>query len=112
MLKPAGLVTIVRCDTCGTLDPGPRFCCIACGATALVTVAVPGRGTLVTWTLIRRPPEGFATAGPLAVGVVELDAGVRVTGRLNLEAGEPMLGARMVCLAGEPSNPIFAMEPP
>lgn len=44
--------------------------------------SVPGRGKLVSWTIIRRPPTRFRAKGPYTIAVVDLDAGVRLTGRL------------------------------
>lgn len=105
-------VQILRCADCGRLDPGPRFCCAGCQGTRLLTHRVPGRGRLVSWTLIRRPPEAFAAAGPVAVGVLELEAGVRVTARLELAGAEPALGARFHRCGGSPLEPSFAPESP
>jgi len=45
--------------------------------------SVPGHGKLVSWTIIRRPPIRFRTNGPYTIAVVDLDAGVRLTGRLT-----------------------------
>lgn len=36
-------------------------------------------GKLVTWTVIRVPPEGYANQAPYAVGIVELKSGKRIT---------------------------------
>jgi uncharacterized OB-fold protein len=43
---------------------------------------VPGHGKLVSWTVIRRPPTRFRAQGPYTIAIVDLDAGVRLTGRL------------------------------
>lgn len=76
-------VAVLRCTACGTLDPGPRELCARCASDALVPQHVPGRGTLVSWTIIRRPPAKFKAEGAFAVAVVDLDAGVRITARLR-----------------------------
>jgi len=44
--------------------------------------AVAGRGTLAAWTTIRKPPLAFRDQGPYDVAVVDLVAGLRVTGRI------------------------------
>ena len=44
--------------------------------------SVPGHGKLVSWTIIRWPPTRFRATGPYTIAVVDLDAGVRLTGRL------------------------------
>jgi uncharacterized OB-fold protein len=75
-------VSVLRCQACGTLDPGPREFCSACGEAQMEACSVPGRGKLASWTVIRRPPTRFRAKGPYTIAVVDLDAGVRLTGRL------------------------------
>jgi hypothetical protein len=45
--------------------------------------SVSGSGKLVSWTVIRRPPTKFRAKGPYTIAIVDLDAGVRLTGRLT-----------------------------
>jgi uncharacterized OB-fold protein len=88
-------VEVLRCTACGTLDPGPRELCANCASDALVPHRVPGRGTLVSWTVIRRPPAKFKAEGAFAVAVIDLDEGVRITARLregeDCEPGTPVI---------------------
>lgn len=95
-------VAILRCASCGQFDAGPRELCPACHSPDMKPVTVEGDGALVSWTLVRRPPTRFQADGPYAVAVVDLDCGVRLTGRLVHvpldDADAPPLGARMrVC---------------
>jgi uncharacterized OB-fold protein len=39
-------------------------------------------GTIISWTLIRVPPEGFASYAPYPVVIVKLDGGERLTVQL------------------------------
>jgi uncharacterized OB-fold protein len=78
----ASEVDVLRCRECGALDPGPREFCAACGQAQLESCKVPGEGRLVSWTVIRRPPTRFKALGPYTIAIVDLDAGVRLTGRL------------------------------
>ncbi|MFG1343493.1 OB-fold domain-containing protein [Xanthobacter autotrophicus DSM 431] len=75
---------------------------------------VAGDGVLVSWTLVRRPPTRFQADGPYAVAVVDLDCGVRLTGRLartpETEADAPPLGARMRFCGGRTGMAMFAPE--
>jgi uncharacterized OB-fold protein len=57
------------------------------------TFIVPGRGKLVSWTVIRRPPSRFRAQGPYTIAIVDLDAGVRLTGRLPRVTDSLRLGA-------------------
>lgn len=107
-------VEILRCAACGQLDPGPRELCPSCYSPRMETVAVAGRGTLVSWTHVRRPPSRFQADGPYAVAVVDLDCGVRLTGRLaevpRDEADAPPLGASMRLSGVMAGAPLFTCE--
>src|SRR6185295_19807700 len=93
------MVSVLKWSSCGALDAGPREICPHCHEAALQTHEVAGDGALVTWTMIRRPPAAFRSEGSYAVAVVKLDAGVKVTGRLENPEDVNDLGAR-VTLAG------------
>lgn len=105
-------VEILRCAACGQLDAGPRELCPTCHSPRMEPVTVEGDGVLVSWTLVRRPPTRFQADGPYAVAVVDLDCGVRLTGRLAdvpmEEADAPALGARMRVCGGGPGMTRFA----
>jgi uncharacterized OB-fold protein len=73
-----GQLVVQRCTTCGEFQFYPRALCVACaGKTEWVDAS--GRGTLYTYTVIRqnRSPA-FAALSPYAVGIVELEEGVRM----------------------------------
>jgi len=84
----------LRCAACGTIDPGPRTLCPHCLSDRLETAELPGEGRLVSWTMIRRAPSRFRSEQPYAVCVVELEGGLRVTGRLR-GASEELPGAML-----------------
>ena len=64
--------------SCGEFQFYPRSLCASCaGETEWVEAS--GRGTLYTYTVIRQNrAEAFAALSPYAVGIVELDEGVRM----------------------------------
>lgn len=97
MAEPAAL-HVGACTRCGALDPGGRESCPGCGG-ALAPRALSGRGTLVSWTLVRRPPAGFHADGPYAVALIELAEGVRITARLAARDAEPAVGAAVTVSA-------------
>jgi uncharacterized OB-fold protein len=39
-------------------------------------------GKLITYTIIRVPPQQYVDQAPFAVGIVELDDGVKLTGQV------------------------------
>jgi uncharacterized OB-fold protein len=100
-------VEVLRCARCGRLDAGPRDICAGCYETALQRETTPGTGALVSWTMIRRPPAAFRQEGAYAVAVVELDAGVKVTGRLEAPDERMRPGTRVIAAATHNGVPVF-----
>ena len=72
MAESTGMVNVLLCSNCGTLDAGPREICPSCHESALKRHEVAGDGRLLTWTIIRRPPAAFRSEGSYAVAVIEL----------------------------------------
>jgi uncharacterized OB-fold protein len=73
-----GQLVVQRCTSCGSFQFYPRALCVTCaGETEWLDAS--GRGTLYTYTIIRqnRSPA-FAALVPYAVGMVELEEGVRM----------------------------------
>ena len=67
-------------------------------------------GTLLTYTIIRKPPAAFAEDGVYAVCVVDMADGRRVTGRLDRYEPEPEMGASVKVTAMQGPTPVFAEE--
>ena len=101
------MMSVLKCGTCGALDPGPRDACPKCFARNLSPVDVAGQGVLVTWTLIRRPPAAFREDGAYAVAVVQLDAGVQVTGRFANPDDQVKPGARVHAIGRQRDAVLF-----
>ena len=74
-----GVFLLRRCEGCGHHIWYPRFVCPACHGTATSWVEASGRGTIYTYTVVRRPPGGpWNDAVPFVVAYVELEEGPRV----------------------------------
>jgi uncharacterized OB-fold protein len=85
-----------RCTKCGTVHYPFRMRCKQCGELEpfqFETVALPTRGTLLTFTHIHNLPAEYEVPR-LGVGIVELENGVRVTGQLEIP--EPAMGMAVV----------------
>ncbi len=104
---PDSSVRVMRCPSCGTLDPGPRELCGRC-FTKLEPFTVSGDGEIVSWTVIRRPPLAFKDEKSYAVAVVRLDAGCQVTGRLHDPEPSLLPGTRVRAIGSHRSVPVFA----
>jgi len=109
MSAAASFVDVLKCGACGALDAGPREICPVCHASALQPDKVSGAGALLSWTIIRRPPAAFRAEGSYAVAVVELDAGIKVTGRLEAADEKSRLGSRVVLSENRNGVPIFRL---
>ena len=73
-----GKLVLQRCLTCDAFQFYPRALCVVCaGETEWVDAS--GRGTLYTFTVIRQNRSAaFAGLSPYAVGIIELEEGVRM----------------------------------
>jgi uncharacterized OB-fold protein len=71
-----------RCKSCGFICFPPRLVCPRCGARAFEATRLAQTGAVLAYTIIRVAPEGFEDQTPYAVGVAELDDGVRLTAQI------------------------------
>jgi uncharacterized OB-fold protein len=71
-----------KCETCDTKFFPPRLLCPQCKRRDLVPVKLAEKGKIITYTIIRVPPHQFVDQAPYAMGVVELDDGVKLTAQI------------------------------
>jgi uncharacterized OB-fold protein len=71
-----------KCAGCGFIAFPPRVICPTCGAREFERTRLAETGRLLTYTVIRVPPEPFEDQAPYAVGIAELDDGVRLTAQV------------------------------
>ena len=81
-----GRLITTRCRTCAMQGFPPRNLCRACWGRDLEWVPLATGGTLYSWTRVHVAPEAFREAGVYAIGLIDLDDGVRLMCRL---LGEP-----------------------
>ena len=99
-----------KCRSCGRVAFPPRPVCPGCGGREFEAVRLAESGKLLTYTVIRVPPEGYEDQSPYAVGIAELDDGVRLTAQVvawresKLE-GRPMTPAGMLRGLTAPIHP-------
>ena len=77
-----------RCRKCGALALPPRPLCVACFGGEMEWFRFKGAGNLAAFTSIMVAPpfmarEGFNKNNPYVVGVVELEEGVKIVGRIT-----------------------------
>jgi uncharacterized OB-fold protein len=67
-----------KCKQCGKIYFPPRLVCHDCHGREFDTVRLSREGKVVTFTVIRVPPAQFADQAPYAMGLIEVEPGVRV----------------------------------
>jgi uncharacterized OB-fold protein len=72
-----------RCKKCGKIHFPPRPVCDVCYSKEFEWVELPTRGKLLTYTVIHIAPAQFQALAPYAMGIVELENGLRVPGMIK-----------------------------
>ncbi|MFO7732749.1 MAG: Zn-ribbon domain-containing OB-fold protein [Candidatus Aminicenantes bacterium] len=71
-----------KCAECGFVCFPPRLVCPECGARGFGPHKLAEAGKVLTYTVIRVAPQPFCDQSPYAVGIAELDDGVRLTAQI------------------------------
>jgi uncharacterized OB-fold protein len=73
-------LVLQRCQACGAVQHYPRPWCTTCLSEDLGWIDSPGRGTVYSYTVIRRTAHpAFAPLVPYVYALVDLDEGPRMT---------------------------------
>lgn len=87
------------CSACGAVCYPPRSVCPKCRGRDFSAVVLPRRGKVVTSTVVRVPPAGFADQSPLPIALIELENGVRtmlqIADVVDVERLDPGLDVRL-----------------
>lgn len=106
-----------RCDDCATFRFYPRPMCPNCHSFRATWTRCSGRGTVYTYTVVRRPlTRWFRDQVPLVCAVVALEEGPRMMGDLVGVAPDHVAIGRPVRVAFRPASddialPYFLAEP-
>jgi len=71
-----------RCLKCGKIHLPPRLLCDNCYGQQFEWMQISGKGKLVTYTVIHVAPQQFQALTPYAVGIVQLENGLRIPGMI------------------------------
>lgn len=71
-----------KCHKCGKILFPQRLICPACGSKEFETINLSGKGKILTYTIIHIAPPGFSDLVPYAIGIVELDEGIRILSQI------------------------------
>ena len=72
-----------KCCKCGKIHLPPRPLCDNCYSQQFEWVEAPGKGKLLTYTVIHIAPPQFQALAPYAVGIVELENGLKIPGMIQ-----------------------------
>ncbi len=72
-----------KCLKCGKLHLPPRPLCDNCYSQQFEWVEISGEGKLLTYTIIYVAPQQFQALAPYAVGIVQLDNGLKIPGMIS-----------------------------
>lgn len=97
----------VRCRSCGDLFYPPRSFCRSCLSRSLAEVELSSRGTVLSFTTIRVPPETFKGREPYQIAVIGLPEKLRLTARLEGEG--PEIGAEAAFVGQDEGGPVFRL---
>lgn len=76
-----GNILLRVCDRCGCEHTSTVYFCRQCGSSQMSSRTTPGRGRIVTYTIITVPPAGFEKYTPYAFVVMSLeDTNLRISG--------------------------------
>ena len=68
-----------KCKECNSISFPPRLVCPECGKNDFNLIQLQDEGKILTYTIIRVASDKFIGKTPFAVGIVELDEGVKIT---------------------------------
>jgi len=72
-----------KCVKCGKIHLPPRPLCDNCFSQEFEWTEVSGKGKLLTYTIIHIAPPQFQAIAPYAVGIVQLENGLKIPGMIS-----------------------------
>jgi uncharacterized OB-fold protein len=79
-----------KCQRCGKIHLPPRPLCDNCFSQQFTWIPVSGKGKLATYTVIHIAPTQFQAMAPYAVGIVQLENGLKIPGMISGVAPEQL----------------------
>jgi uncharacterized OB-fold protein len=72
-----------KCQKCGALHLPPRLLCNKCFSKEFEWVEISRKGKLLTYTIIHVAPPQFEQMTPYAVGIIQLEKGLKIPGMIR-----------------------------
>jgi uncharacterized OB-fold protein len=85
-----------RCVTCNSLYYPPKSFCPKCRRKGKIEdYRFGNRGKILSYTVIRIPPEGFEKFTPYAIALIELEEGEKISGQIVGDVSKVEIGRRL-----------------
>jgi uncharacterized OB-fold protein len=72
-----------KCTRCGKIHLPPRPLCDNCFGQEFTWIEIQGKGKLLTYSVIHIAPAQFQQLAPYAVGIVQLENGLKLPGMIS-----------------------------
>jgi uncharacterized OB-fold protein len=72
-----------KCKKCGAIHLPPRPLCDKCFSKEFEWVEISRKGKLLTYTIIHVAPSQFQSMAPYAVGIIQLEKGLKIPGMIR-----------------------------
>jgi uncharacterized OB-fold protein len=96
-----------KCQHCGKIHLPPRPLCDNCFHQEFTWLEIAGKGKLVTYTIIHVAPQQFQHLAPYAVGIMQLENGLKLPGMITATQKQLQIGMDLTidfttCTAAQP----------
>jgi len=78
-----GKLLAAKCLKCGKIHLPPRPLCSECFSKDFEWSEIPTSGKLLTYTIIHIAPTQFQSMAPYAMGIVQLEDGLKLSGMIR-----------------------------
>lgn len=95
------------CLACGRIEAPENLTCPDCSAETLSESVPIGEGRLLSWTIVHRPPEEFQSLAPYTIGIVEIQDGMSLLGRIEAATETLAHGLHLKYARIENGSPVF-----
>lgn len=94
-----GVLLLQRCNGCGSTIWYPRWICPICGSTDSSWYEGSGRGTIYSFTVVRRGDGPYREVAPYVLAYVELEEGPRMVTNIVVEDPDTLVVGQRVVVA-------------
>jgi hypothetical protein len=84
-----------KCRTCGAVFSHPRVICLNCGRETVEGIALGGKGTVYSYTVVWQQLPNAVVKVPYAIVIARMDEGCQITGVCTEDFRQLKVGSRV-----------------